>query len=72
MSEPRIGRYPATLTARRPPAGWLYAVWIMWLRWRHYRRSRIHLGRLDHRLLADIGMPDRVRRRECTKWFWQA
>jgi uncharacterized protein YjiS (DUF1127 family) len=43
----------------------------LWRRWRHYRRSRIHLGHLDHRLLADIGMADRARRHECAKWFWQ-
>ena len=47
-------------------AGW--AEVAVWLRRASTRRR---LGELDARALADIGLTEGARRRECAKWFWQ-
>ncbi|HSE79251.1 MAG TPA: DUF1127 domain-containing protein [Alphaproteobacteria bacterium] len=39
-----------------------------WLRRAATRRT---LRELDARALADIGISETRRRRECAKWFWQ-
>jgi uncharacterized protein YjiS (DUF1127 family) len=41
----------------------------LWLR-RSRTRGRLH--ELDARALADVGLTECRRRRECAKWFWQA
>jgi uncharacterized protein YjiS (DUF1127 family) len=41
----------------------------IWLRRSTTRRD---LHQLDTRALADVGLTERRRRRECAKWFWQA
>ena len=41
-------------------------IWLMGL------RTRRHLSDLGARLLADIGLEERDRDRECAKWFWEA
>lgn len=33
--------------------------------------TRRCLRELNERLLADIGLDERDRRRECAKWFWE-
>lgn len=40
--------------------------------WRRRSRTRAALRDLDDRLLRDIGLCPRARRRECAKQFWQA
>lgn len=40
--------------------------WLMRL------KTRRQLRDLDARLLADVGITEAERRRECAKWFWQA
>lgn len=39
--------------------------WLMRL------KTRRRLRELDARLLADVGITEAERRRECAKWFWQ-
>jgi uncharacterized protein YjiS (DUF1127 family) len=39
--------------------------------WRERRRSRQHLGELDDRGLADVGLTRAQQRGECAKSFWQ-
>lgn len=39
--------------------------------WLMRARTRRHLLRLDPRLLADIGVAQAERNRECAKWCWQ-
>jgi uncharacterized protein YjiS (DUF1127 family) len=39
--------------------------------WLGRRETREHLAELDPRLLADVGLSEAERRRECSKWFWQ-
>jgi uncharacterized protein YjiS (DUF1127 family) len=39
--------------------------WLMRL------KTRRRLRHLDARLLADVGITEAERRRECAKWFWQ-
>ncbi len=34
-------------------------------------KTRRRLRDLDARLLADVGVTEVERRRECAKWFWQ-
>ncbi len=34
-------------------------------------KTRRRLRELDARLLADVGITEAERRRECAKWFWQ-
>jgi uncharacterized protein YjiS (DUF1127 family) len=41
------------------------------LLWRERRRTRQHLGCLDDRALADVGLTQAQRRSECAKSFWQ-
>lgn len=48
------------------PAG--LATSRIWLRRMETRRE---LRKLDRQMLADIGLTEADRRRECTKWFWQ-
>ncbi|MDX1425513.1 MAG: DUF1127 domain-containing protein [Kiloniellales bacterium] len=39
--------------------------------WCLRRKTRRHLRGLDARLLADVGLSEADRARECAKWFWQ-
>lgn len=39
--------------------------------WRKRARTRIALTDLDARELADIGVTESARQRECAKWFWE-
>jgi uncharacterized protein YjiS (DUF1127 family) len=41
---------------------------MLWLRRSITRR---HLRRLEDHRLADVGLSEKDRRRECGKWFWQ-
>jgi uncharacterized protein YjiS (DUF1127 family) len=41
------------------------------LLWRERRRTRQHLGQLDDRALADVGLIRAQQRSECAKSFWQ-
>jgi uncharacterized protein YjiS (DUF1127 family) len=41
------------------------------LLWRERRRTRQHLGHLDDRALADVGLTQAQQRSECAKSFWQ-
>ncbi|HJS30747.1 MAG TPA: DUF1127 domain-containing protein [Alphaproteobacteria bacterium] len=52
----------------RPPIGAGLAETAIWLRRAATRRK---LRELDARALADIGISESCRRRECAKWFWQ-
>lgn len=53
-------------------AGWL-AGGLAWLRiWHGRHRSRRALAGLEIFQLADIGLTEAARRRECAKRFWQA
>jgi uncharacterized protein YjiS (DUF1127 family) len=40
--------------------------------WRRRWATRSDLQLLDSRELKDIGYTEYDRRRECSKWFWQA
>ena len=40
--------------------------------WRQRRRTRRHLGTLNDRELADVGLSRTQQRVECTKPFWQS
>jgi uncharacterized protein YjiS (DUF1127 family) len=40
--------------------------------WRACRRTRQHLGTLNDRELADVGLSRTQQRVECAKPFWQA
>jgi len=40
-------------------------------RWRRRARTRTRLAALNGRMLADIGLSDLDRWRECNKWFWE-
>lgn len=51
---------------RYVPAG--LATSRIWLRRVATRRT---LKELDGRVLADVGLSQADRRRECAKWFWQ-
>lgn len=46
---------------------WL-ALLDLWLR---RARTRQALSALDPHLLADVALSERIRARECRKWFWQ-
>jgi uncharacterized protein YjiS (DUF1127 family) len=39
--------------------------------WRRRVSTRAALRELDPHFLADIGLIEDERRRECAKWFWQ-
>jgi uncharacterized protein YjiS (DUF1127 family) len=39
--------------------------------WARRARTRRHLRALEAFRLADIGLCDADRRRECAKWFWR-
>jgi uncharacterized protein YjiS (DUF1127 family) len=39
--------------------------------WFRRLKTRRRLQELDARELADVGITERERRRECAKWFWQ-
>ncbi len=39
--------------------------------WEQRRRSRINLGRLDDRLLMDVGLSRPQARNETRRYFWQ-
>ncbi|MBI3451807.1 MAG: DUF1127 domain-containing protein [Rhodospirillales bacterium] len=45
-----------------------YAKAAIWLR---RLRTRRRLRELEPRLMADVGITEAERRRECAKWFWQ-
>ena len=40
--------------------------------WLRRMRTRPSLRELDARALADIGLSEAERQRECARWFWQA
>jgi uncharacterized protein YjiS (DUF1127 family) len=56
---------PTFVSPRRPSLAILRT-------WRLRRKTRRHLRGLDARLLADVGLSEADRARECAKWFWQA
>ncbi|QCK85806.1 DUF1127 domain-containing protein [Phreatobacter aquaticus] len=61
---------PKTRRARSRPA--CFSAFRSLVRiWRERRDTRIHLGELEAHHLADIGLTEAERRRECAKWFWQ-
>jgi len=39
--------------------------------WAIRHRTRSQFRRLDTRSLADVGLSEADRQRECSKWFWQ-
>ncbi|MEM1005228.1 MAG: DUF1127 domain-containing protein [Pseudomonadota bacterium] len=39
--------------------------------WERRRRSRVNLGRLDDRLLQDVGLTKSQAEREIKRYFWQ-
>lgn len=39
--------------------------------WFHRATTRRQLRDLDARALADVGLTERERERECARWFWQ-
>lgn len=41
-------------------------------RWAVRYGTRQQLRRLDTRALADVGISEAERRRECSKWFWES
>ena len=40
-------------------------------RWEQRRRTRVNLGRLDDRLLRDVGLTRRAAHQEISRRFWQ-
>jgi len=40
--------------------------------WLQRMRTRVSLRELDASQLADVGLSQAARQRECAKWFWQA
>jgi len=57
---------------RQAVAGWLQGGLTMLRVWQGRCRTRRALERLEFFRLADIGLTEAVRRRECAKRFWQA
>ena len=39
-------------------------------KWEQRRRSRVNLGRLDDRMLKDVGLSRHQAHRETTRYFW--
>lgn len=39
--------------------------------WMIRLKTRRRLGQLDAAALADVGITEAQRQRECAKWFWQ-
>ncbi len=39
-------------------------------KWEQRRRSRVNLGRLDNRMLKDVGLSRHQAHRETTRYFW--
>lgn len=63
------------LTIRRPPSSIRFAPFLrveagqsIFLLWLDRQRQRIHLSRLDQRLLKDIGVSLRAAEREARRW----
>ena len=52
-------------------AGILTQLFVGAAMWVQRRRTRLQLERLSPSLLADIGLTEADRQRECLKWFWQ-
>ncbi|MBL8570382.1 MAG: hypothetical protein JNK84_15035 [Phreatobacter sp.] len=60
---PRLRRHVTPFRLARLPA--------IWRLWRMRSETRPPLAELDRDGLADIGLTDFARRRECARWFWQ-
>ncbi|MBL8698645.1 MAG: DUF1127 domain-containing protein [Alphaproteobacteria bacterium] len=63
-----------TLILRRlrlPFAGTLELAASLLRAWFHRATTRRQLRDLDARALADVGLTERERERECARWFWQ-
>jgi uncharacterized protein YjiS (DUF1127 family) len=63
------------LTLRRPPSSIRFAPFLkieaeqnIFLLWLDRQRQRIHLFKLDHRLLQDIGVSRSAAEREARRW----
>jgi uncharacterized protein YjiS (DUF1127 family) len=65
-----VARLPIAAGAsfRFPPLSAIAAVLALWRQREHTRRA---LAALDARALADIGLSENDRRRECARWFWE-
>lgn len=64
---------PLSFTSARP---WQVRPWPLLVAtlalWRQRRRTRRHLGTLNDRELADVGLNRTQQRDECAKPFWQS
>ena len=67
---PQVAR-PAAVTAGREAArGWLGGLWARLVLMRRVAETRRELGRLDSRLLADMGLGRAEAFREAGRWPW--
>lgn len=70
ISTPRGFRFASTPAGREPAHDWMGRLWARLMLMRRAAETRRELGRLDPRLLADMGVGRAEAAREAERWPW--
>ena len=67
---PQVSRPAAVAAGRTATRGWLGKLWARLVLMHQVAETRRELGRLDSRLLADMGLGRAEASREAGRWPW--